>query len=126
MTSEEKRKFHRIAYQTPGQIKCADKPAIDVKVADLSIHGGLLYTQAPIDLKVGTPCVVTISLSPKEQINFEAKVIRVSSAQAQNQVAIGVQCTSIGLDDITTLKNIVTMNSADPSLLNRELAELIR
>lgn len=126
MTLEEKRKFHRIAFQAPGQIKCADKPAIDIEVADLSIHGGLLYTQAPTDLKVGTPCVVTVSLSSEIKINFEAKVIRVSSTQTPNQVAIGVQCNSIGLDDITTLKTIMTMNSADPSLLNRELAELIR
>mgnify|MGYP000246039695 CR=1 FL=1 len=50
-------------------------------------------------------------------IDYEALAVK---------VAIGVQCTSIGLDDITTLKTIVTMNSADPSLLNRELAELIR
>lgn len=123
---KEKRKFHRVAYQATGSIAIEETKTLEVTVADLSLYGALLYTNQPHNLKIGSNAFVNIKLAPELSINFKAKVARINNIPNTNTWAIGVTCISIALEDITNLKTLIAMNSADPTLLERELTELIQ
>ncbi len=114
----EKRKFNRIAYNATGTFTSADIK-LEIIIHDLSLKSALFTTKNPIDLAPGTQGQLTIALNADYDIAMDVQVVR------QDGCDTAVICKSIDLDSMTHLRNLVELNCADPSLLERDLANLI-
>ncbi len=88
---------------------------------DLSLKGALLNLPGAAELTLSLPCLL------KVQLNDQTTVISMAGelAHVEGEHA-GFLCRSIDLESITHLRRLIEMNLGDASLVERELAALIR
>ena len=114
--NENKRRFSRIAFDAPVQIRQGTHHWIS-KVIDLSLKG-VLIEQQNVTIVADERLTVRIDLSPDVVISAEAKWVHTERS------CMGFSFKQIDLDSITHLKRLVELNIADSSLLERELSAL--
>ena len=114
----EKRRFRRAAFQSPGRL--IDALGITpVTVIDLSLRGALIETLQAWSGCLEDRCQLKVELAPGVFIAMWATVAHLEGNQ------VGLRCDHIDHDSITHLRRLVELNSGDPWLLDRELANLI-
>ena len=119
-TAQDRRHFHRIIMHKPVQLHCPGGHQI-AQLMDISLKGALISTSDSWQARIGNEAQARINLSDEGNdylINLTGRV-----AHVENNL-VGLEITSIDLDSATTLRRLVELNLADPSLLERELSQL--
>ncbi len=117
--TDERRRYSRIAFRTPGRLVFIDC-SFSVVVIDVSLHGALIRLPANTVVEHDALCMLQIRLNRgKDQISMECSVAHVEKRQA------GLLCQTIDIDSATHLHRLVELNTGDPALLERELSMLI-
>lgn len=115
--SEDKRRFHRIFYQSQALL-VGPKNQYPCELVDLSLKGCLLEFAEPWSESPADQYVLTLNLS--DQIDI---VMNLSVAH-ENGNRVGFKCDHIDIDSICRLRRLVELNLGDSELLERELAAL--
>jgi hypothetical protein len=114
----ERRRYSRIAFRSPSRLDFIDC-GFKVALADISLHGALIRLPADTRLENDALCILHVRLNRgQDLISMECTVAHVEGRQA------GLLCRSIDLDSVTHLRRLVELNTGDPALLERELAQL--
>lgn len=88
---------------------------------DISLKGALVELIHPSgNIFMGKICRMTLSLGGGEHISMEGTVVH------QEGQLIGIQCDHIDVDSMSNLRRLVELNTGDPALLERELAEVLK
>lgn len=118
----ERRRFRRIATDKTVQLRIGDRVFSGV-VHDISLRGLLFETheQLPPEIRLGSPISARVDLGDEHrQIECDGSVAHLAGRQ------IGMHCREMGIESAARLRRLVELNLADPELLERELAALIR
>ena len=114
----ERRHFVRVSFDAPALLTTA-RGAFSVHVVDVSLKGALLTAPSVAELSIGMPCQLTIPLAETgTHIAMSAEVAHLQEG------ATGLQCRSIDLDSVTHLRRLIELQLGNPSLIERDLAEL--
>ena len=116
-TRPGERRFTRVAF--PAEARLVDGTrTMPCRVQDLSLKGALVMLSEPQEVAPGEHLVLEIPLDESGNIRMEVVVTRHENDR------LGLACRDIDVDSITHLRRLVELNSGDPELLERELAEL--
>lgn len=89
-------------------------------LVDISLKGALVEGALPWTLPTGTPCALTIRLGDTDvTIDMTGLVAHVE------QTRLGMRCTEIDLDSMTTLRRLVELNLGDEAALHREIHAML-
>jgi hypothetical protein len=116
-TANERRRFHRIAFDAPPEIRQAQR-SWAVELHDVSLKGLLIKRPEGWTGDPHTPFEATIRLADDTCVQMEVVLTR-----TQDNL-LGFVCRHIDLDSISHLRRLVELNLGDESLLERELAAL--
>lgn len=113
---EGKRKFSRIPFKTEVELKIGDHCHHCDMISNLSVGGCLvpIHPQA----QPGDDCHVTITLggtSSRLTLAMKGRIMRTSPE------GTAIKFTSIDVDSLFHLKNIVRYNAADTAAVEREI-----
>jgi len=115
----EKRKYHRISFNVPVILKKNDQQW-ETEVIDISLKGLLVKNPQKVAFKNEELISVEFILTDnKTKVSLDATVAHIEDN------SIGFNMETISLESFTHLKRILELNSADETLLQRELATLI-
>ncbi|HEY3431896.1 MAG TPA: PilZ domain-containing protein [Rhodocyclaceae bacterium] len=115
----DRRHFWRAAFESPVRLIDAHGTT-EARLVDLSLKGGLVEVQEGWPVHKGEHCQLHLLLAEDVAINMWTTVTHLEGRRA------GLHCDRIDLDSITHLRRLVELNSGDPSLLDRELPELLK
>lgn len=115
--SEDKRRFHRIFYNTEAVLDGAGT-SYPCCIVDLSLKGCLLEFTQPWSGSPDTVYRLTFNLTDEISIVMNVGVAHMSGNQA------GFKCEHIDIDSISRLRRLVELNLGDSELLEREMAAL--
>lgn len=116
MDQRQFRRVHflgRVQVETEGQV-------METHCLDISLRGVLLVRPENVNWKLEQQLKVTLQLSDNESIEMRCSLVHIDDD------VVGCACDSMDLDSMTTLRRLLELNMADPSAVNRELAELVR
>ena len=118
-TSDERRRFSRIAFHRPAELEASAERA-SCELLDVSLKGALVAASPSFGGAVGQGCTLTIRLDGGDAlVRMDGKIAHREGAQ------VGIRCTGIDLDSIAHLRRIVELNLGDEELLHRELSALV-
>ena len=115
----DKRRFHRIHFTVDADLKIGND-SWDVRVLDLSLNGALISFTEDCPLIKNLNCTLTFPLQDDESIikmNVSVKHLMRDHA--------GLCIHHIDVDSLSHLKRIIELNTGDPSILERELHDLV-
>ncbi len=116
---EERRRFSRIAFRRPAELRIGDEIAT-CEVIDVSLRGALVEAPATMRVEPGQPCALAIRLDAGDA------VIRMDGQISHREgMLVGIRCTEIDLESIAHLRRLVELNLGDDEALHRELAALV-
>lgn len=115
--SNEKRRFHRIFYNTPARLSI-DETSYNCKVVDLSLKGCLLRFDEPWQGNLEKIYLLTFNLSDEYVISMALSVSHIIND------TVGFRCEHIDIDSITHLRRLVELNLGESDLLERDLLAL--
>lgn len=115
----ERRSFWRAVFHSPVRLTTHDGQ-VHAQLLDISLKGALLETGVDWPGKPGDECQLNLGLALGSNITMWTRVMHVEGRH------VGLRCESIDIDSITHLRRLVELNSGDPSILDRELANLTR
>ncbi len=115
-----KRLFTRIPFETgavlstfPGKHEC--------RLVDISLKGALVERTAPWSIQAGSPCSLQIKLADgATTIHMAGEVVHVEAER------LGLRCTEIDLESITSLRRLVELNLGDEAALHREMSAMLQ
>lgn len=116
-TANERRRFHRIAFDAPTEIVQGQRRWA-VELHDVSLKG--LLSKRPDDWNgdPNQPFTASIQLADDTRVTMEVVLTRIQAD------LLGFVCRHIDLDSISHLRRLVELNLGDEGLLERELAAL--
>ncbi|RMG27731.1 MAG: PilZ domain-containing protein [Gammaproteobacteria bacterium] len=111
------RRFTRIAFPVDARLEItgAVRPC---RVLDLSLKGALVELPDAHALPAEPVLVLEIPLEESVRIRMETTLVRQEGERA------GLACRNIDVESMTHLRRLVALNTGDPGMLERELAEL--
>ncbi len=115
---QERRHFTRVSFQRDAYLEWHGGSAT-VAVRDLSLNGALLSLPPDWDGSDREIYHLTIPLADDISIHMQLTL-----AHHRGRVA-GFHCHRLDLDSMSHLRRLVELNMQDPSLLRRQLADLI-
>jgi hypothetical protein len=117
---QERRKHVRVAFHAPANLILSDR-TLEVVILDLSLKGALVHLPDGTAMaEQAAACRLCVQLDETlAEIVMEMRVVHLEGRYA------GLVCLSIDLDSVTHLRRLVELNLGDPTLLDRELSELI-
>ncbi len=115
-TSTDQRQFHRILFDAHAVLSCGRR-AWTGRLVDLSLKGALLQD-------AGAPPAVDSTGELRIRLGGELEIVMAVRVRHVTDGRIGLACEHIDLDSIAHLRRLVELNTAEPGLLNRELAAL--
>ena len=116
-TSNERRRFHRFAFDAPTEIVQGERHWV-VELHDVSLKGLLIKRPQQWNGDPNHPFNVSIQLSDDARVQMEVVLTRTHDG------LLGFVCRHIDLDSISHLRRLVELNLGDETLLERELAAL--
>jgi PilZ domain len=117
-TSEDKRRFSRIPFDTKIHLVSAEG-SWHCQMIDISLKGLLATLPADCPADQGTHYLAELLMDSKDAtIRMEVSVKHVDGQH------VGFRCEHIDLDSISHLRRLVELNLGDSDLLERELNEL--
>lgn len=118
-TSDERRRFSRIAFNRPAELEVRSRRT-PCQLVDVSLKGGLVELPPELAPEVGAPCSLAIHL------DGGGATIRMEGEVAHHQgKLVGVRCDEIDLESIAHLRRLVELNLGDDEVLHRELGALV-
>jgi hypothetical protein len=118
-TPNERRQFWRSDFDAPALVTTAGRNHA-ARLIDVSLKGALIEHDDTWLARTGQACHLRLELAPGAVIVMDATVAHVDGRN------IGLQCDRIDLDSMTHLRHLVEFNAGDKSVLERDLAHLIR
>jgi len=121
--SKQDRHFARVVFDAEVQLHFhLSKEVQAAHLLDISLKGVLVETKQPlVNIYHGKVCRIELTLGRDgDHIVMEGQVIH------QEGQFIGIECRHIDLDSMINLRRLVELNTGNPELLERELAELIQ
>jgi hypothetical protein len=115
----ERRHFVRVEFAAPARLVCHDV-TLEVRVLDVSLKGALVAL--PAGARVGQDALCSLALplaSSGGQIEMAVQVAHVEGEQ------LGLLCLHTDIDSVTHLRRLIELHLGDPSLLERDLRELV-
>lgn len=85
---------------------------------DISLKGMLVEPPPDLDIDISKPCAVALFLGDDAAIHARVTI------EHTNNGNWGLQWLHIDVDGLKHLRRLLELNLSDPSLLDRELAEL--
>lgn len=85
---------------------------------DISLKGMLVEPPSDLDIDISKPCAVALFLGEEASIHARVKIAHSDNGHW------GLEWLHIDIDSLKHLRRLLELNLKDPSLLNRELAEL--
>lgn len=116
-TTLDKRRYHRIFYDTQARLSC-DESTLPCRIVDLSLKGCLLRFEDPWQGDLEKIYTLTFSLSDDCAISMAISISHIVDNTA------GFKCEHIDIDSITHLRRLVELNLGDSELLERDLLAL--
>lgn len=115
----ERRKFSRLPFPAE-TVLVAGNRRFTTQLIDISMKGALVSAPQGWVGKNGTPAVLQIRLEDSDVvIAMEVEAAHVEPTR------LGLRCRSIDVDSMTHLRRLLELNLGDPSLVERELAQLL-
>lgn len=121
--NKEHRHFSRTPFHTNVELVFqTDKVPHRAHMLDISLRGALLETMQTMPRSYRDKlCVLTLALGRDAgHITMNGRVVH------QQGQRIGIECLSIDVDSITNLRRLIELNQGDETLMNRELAEMLK
>lgn len=116
---KERRHFHRIATDKPVELVVETDDYLGT-VADISLRGLLVTCTGDRLPAPGATAKARIQLDDATYcIELTGNIVHVEHGR------VGVRCTAMDLESAARLRRLVELNLADPTLLERELTELL-
>jgi hypothetical protein len=116
-TTNERRRFQRIAFDAPTEIVQDERHWV-VELHDISLKGLLIKRPPQWNGDPNHPFNANIQLSDDARVQMEVVLTRTHDG------LLGFVCRHIDLDSISHLRRLVELNLGDETLLERELAAL--
>ncbi len=118
-TSDERRRFSRIAFHRPADLDVRIGQGT-CEVLDVSFKGALVEVPHGFPAHVGQRCTLAIRLDAGDtEIRMEGEIVHREGTQA------GIRCLEIDLDSMSHLRRLVELNVGDEEVLHRELSALV-
>jgi len=114
---EEKRKFSRVLFETPAQLRTETR-TWNTRLVDLCLNGAMV--QLPDDFELAPSLILSFRLPASE---IEVSMLAEPVYHKRNY--LGLKCAFIDVDSITHLRRLLELNTGDTSQLNRELDQFI-
>lgn len=115
---KEHRRFSRIKFISVSTLQCGSR-ALRVRLIDIALRGALVETEELLPPVLQQDCCLLLSLdSALQQIEMHGRIVH------QEGTRLGIECRSIDVDSLTTLRRMLELNLGDPELVNRELSQL--
>lgn len=118
MTSHNRRRFTRIVFSAPGELRQGTRKW-QCSLLDISLKGVLLEKPAEFDVQADEPVLLVLSLPGMANSIMLEGLIR-----HQQQEQLGIQIKMMDIDSASSLRRLVELNVGDDSLLRRELDAL--
>lgn len=115
----ERRRYTRISLHVHAEF-ASQARNWPCQAIDLSLTGALVSRPRGWEGEVGERCTLTFRLDDGDTIQMAA-ILRHQDAHA-----LGWRCTGIDLDSMSALRHLVEVNLGEPSLLRRELEQMMR
>lgn len=117
--ARQRRLFTRIAFDAGIVLDIlAGKHAC--KLVDISLKGALVERPLPWQASIGEPCRLLVKLAEDgTSISMAGEVAHVEQGR------LGIHCTEIDLESITTLRRLVELNLGDEATLHREISAMV-
>ena len=117
-TTENKRKFSRIAFDTDVHLVNAEG-SWKSELIDVSLKGILTAEPKNWTAKIGDHYLAELLMGDEETvIRMEVSVAHIEDKH------VGFKCQHIDMDSASHLRRLVELNIGDTEILNRELSEL--
>ena len=114
----EQRRFSRIPFDVSVSLH-RDDACWESTLADISLHGALIYTPENFEAAENTQYQLNIHLEGGPDIVMDVHIAH------QESETTGLRCDDIDVDSITHLRRLVELNLGDMALLERELSALM-
>ena len=116
---EEKRRFTRIVFSTPAELKIGNE-VYGTSLIDISLNGALVATVSSLDDTIsGNPCSLHFDLQGSDvEIEMQGTIVHSEPS------SIGIQCEKIDIDSVSHLRRLIELNVGSADLLERELETL--
>lgn len=118
-TTENRRAFHRIFFETPVTV-IANNKAYKSYLIDISLNGALINKSEDLTLTQGDKVQLEIELGGSHHlISMEATVSHIEEGH------VGLKREQIDMESISHLRRLVELNLGDSEMLSREMEHLI-
>ncbi|MBN7827473.1 PilZ domain-containing protein [Bowmanella dokdonensis] len=119
MTADNRRKFTRIVFSAPGEMRQGMKKW-QCSLLDISLKGVLIECDTPFDGDRQQSILLVLTLPGMgNSIMLEGEVCHTEHEQ------LGIKIKMIDIDSASRLRRLVELNVGDDSLLKRELDALV-
>jgi len=118
MSSQERRSHQRIPFQAEIIMQCGNEEW-SCNLLDISLKGMLVEPPDNLDIDTRKPCALALFLGEEAAIHARVRI-----THEMGNGNWGLQWLHIDIDSLKHLRRLLELNLNDPSLLNRELAEL--
>ncbi len=115
--ADERRTFSRVRFDAPAILHTSEAEH-SVTVLDLSLKGALLRLDSELNPDKEARGRLEINLGSVAQIEMDLELAH------QQDLRAGFRCVNIELESMIHLRRVVELNTGDPALLERELAQL--
>ena len=121
MSDTERRHFTRIRFDGEAWlIDTANNHRWQTEVIDISLRGAMIRRPADGPRDFDKTYLLQLQLSEEVQLEFETRI-----THYDNPDHLGLHFDHMDLDSASHLHRLVELNLGDPTLLERELAELL-
>lgn len=119
VSDKEQRRFSRISFSSDVQLHLGEE-VLQAHLLDIAFKGALMELRQPVAGLVGKTCQLKLDLgNAGEAVVMEGVVVH------HEDLLVGIECRSIDVDSLTSLRRLVEFNLGDEKLLHRELSQLV-
>ncbi|GGO73734.1 PilZ domain-containing protein [Bowmanella pacifica] len=119
MTAENRRKFTRIVFSAPCELRQGQRQW-QCGLLDISLKGVLIECPADFDADLKQSILLVVSLpGMTSSIMLDGQIKHADNKQ------IGIKINMIDIDSASNLRRLIELNVGDDSLLKRELEALV-
>lgn len=117
----DQRHFSRVPFLVDAQFEVGSTSQL-CHLLDIALKGALVEIAPSAAFPPGTDCRLVLPLDSfgEQQIVMEGSIVH------QEDSRIGMACRYIDIDSLTNLRRLLELNLGSDSLLERELAELLK
>ncbi len=117
--SDDRRRFTRIPFDAECEMRTADGRSAILQLADISLHGALAESEAPLPVADGETAELQIFLTSDILIRMPVTLAHAEPPR------YGFLAGVMDLDSVSLLRRLVELNLGDETLLERELDQLV-